>query len=269
MNYSKNNHEHQNTNRHFVSKAIKNLISIVILVFTISATAQQGINYKALVKDEVGNVVANDNIDVQFQILQGAGMTNVYQEIHTSTTDANGIVIINIGEGTTSDVFADIDWGSDDHYLNVQIDTGGGLTDMGTTQFMAVPYALNAQNAQNAENAQNAVSAQNAVTADNAATKIDELSDGKSDTDGSQDGSSIFLGIDAGLNDDGTDNKNVGVGFEALSSNTTGGNNNANGFQALYSGIQQVILIQANGSQALYFNATGNYNSALGRRSSL
>ncbi len=144
-------------------------------------------------------------------------MTNVYQETHTATTDANGIVIINIGEGTTSDVFANIDWGSDDHYLNVQIDTdGGGLTDMGTTQFMAVPYALNALNAENAENAQNAVSAQNAVTADNAATKIDELSDGKSDADGSQDGSSIFLGIDAGLNDDGTDNKNVGVGFEAL-----------------------------------------------------
>ena len=104
-----------------------------------------GINYKALIKDSGGNVVANQNITLQFIIYEGVALTNnVYQETHSPMTDANGIVIVNIGEGTTSDVFTNIDWGEDDHYLNVQIDTGSGLTDMGTTQFMAVPYALHA-----------------------------------------------------------------------------------------------------------------------------
>ena len=79
--------------------------------------------------------------------------------------------IVNIGLGTPiSGDFTTIDWGSDDHFLNVQINTGGGLTDMGTTQFMAVPYALSAANA---------------------ASKIDDLTDGKSDSDGSENGSVI------------------------------------------------------------------------------
>jgi len=66
------------------------------------------------------------------------------------------------------------------------------------------------------------------------AEKINDLTDGKSDNDGSNNGSSIFLGVDAGSNDDSTDNKNVGIGFEALRSNTTGYENTANGYQSLY-----------------------------------
>ena len=127
-------------------KTLKHFTSALLILISISVTAQQGINYKAIVKDGTGNVVTNDLIAVQFIIYKGAALTdNVYQETHTPTTDANGLVILNIGEGISGDVFTNIDWGSDDHYLNVQIDTGGGLVDMGTTQFMAVPYALYAE----------------------------------------------------------------------------------------------------------------------------
>ena len=126
---------------------MKSRVFIFALLFVTTSLFSQSssINYKALIKDGGGNVVANQSITIQFQILQGGGLTNVYQETHTPNTDANGIAIVNIGTGTTSDVFADIDWGSDDHFLNVQIDTGGGLTNMGNTQFMAVPYALNSE----------------------------------------------------------------------------------------------------------------------------
>ena len=130
-------------------KAIKILISIVILLSTISVTAQQGINYKALIKDGGGNVVASQTIDVRFTIIADTGPTNVYLETHTgATTDANGIIILNIGNGTTNDVFTDIAWGSDVHSLKVEIDIeqDASFVDMGTTQFMAVPYALNAAN---------------------------------------------------------------------------------------------------------------------------
>ena len=76
-------------------------------------------------------------------------MTTVYQETHNPTTDSNGLITVNIGEGTTTDAFANINWGDDEHFLNVQIDTGNGLTDMGTTQFMAVPYSLQSVKASN------------------------------------------------------------------------------------------------------------------------
>ncbi|WP_370097234.1 tail fiber domain-containing protein [Xanthomarina gelatinilytica] len=118
---------------------------LIIFINTCFVLAQNGINYKALIKDNSGNVVANQNITVQFTILQGA--VNVYQETHNPTTDANGIIIVNIGEGTVySGDYNTINWEIDAHFLNVLIDTGSGLTDMGTTQFMAVPYALSAAN---------------------------------------------------------------------------------------------------------------------------
>tara|TARA_R110002124_G_scaffold5301_1_gene33024 strand:- start:37827 stop:39965 length:2139 start_codon:yes stop_codon:yes gene_type:complete len=132
---------------------MKNLLFTLLFLITGITFAQQSINYKALIKDGTGNVVANDLIQIEFTILQGAGQTNVYQESHAPTTDANGIVIVNIGEGSPiSGTFNAIDWAADDHYLNVQVNTGGGLTDMGTTQFMAVPYAKQAETATVANN---------------------------------------------------------------------------------------------------------------------
>ncbi len=120
---------------------------LIALLITIISLAQQGINYKALIKDASGNVLANATVNVQFTIQQGASLTDVYEEGHTTTTDDSGIIIVNIGEGnTTLGDFNTIDWGSDDHFLNVQINTGSGFVDMGTTQFMAVPYALSAAN---------------------------------------------------------------------------------------------------------------------------
>lgn len=88
---------------------------------------------------------------VQFIIFKGAGETNnVYQESHTPTTDANGIIIINIGDGAVnSGIYANINWSNDDYFLNTQINSGSGFTDMGTTGFNAVPYALSAKTAEN------------------------------------------------------------------------------------------------------------------------
>ncbi len=123
----------------------KTAIYLVIFLVTSSLFAQQGINYKAVIKDDIGNVIANDIIIMQFTIYKtSAAGTMVYQESHTPTTDDNGMIILNIGEGAPiSGVFTEIDWGSDAHFFNVQINTGGGLVDMGTTEFKAVPYALN------------------------------------------------------------------------------------------------------------------------------
>jgi len=93
--------------------------------------------------------------------------------------------------------------------------------------------------------------------------KINDLLDGKSDNDSTNNGSSVFLGTGSGLNDDSSDNKNVGVGYQSLRSNTTGFTNAANGYQSLYSnttGNQNT----ANGYKALYYNTTGSFNIANG-----
>ncbi|VAV83976.1 hypothetical protein MNBD_BACTEROID02-844, partial [hydrothermal vent metagenome] len=148
MNFSNSNLQLYRINTFNKNKIIKYIVSVILLLITVSTFAQQGINYKALIKDGSGNVLASAPVSIQFIIYEGVALTNnVYQESHTVNTDANGIVIVNIGQGsTTGNVFANINWGIDQHFLNVQVNTGAGLVDMGTTEFMAVPYAINAAN---------------------------------------------------------------------------------------------------------------------------
>ena len=78
-------------------------------------------------------------------------------------------------------------------------------------------------------------------------------------------GDSIFVGYEAGLNDDASANLNVGVGYQALRANTTGANNTAHGYRALYSnttGANNSVV----GYQALYYNTTSANNTAHGYR---
>jgi hypothetical protein len=87
------------------------------------------------------------------------------------------------------------------------------------------------------------------------ANQIDDLTDAK------YDGSSLFLGINAGMNDDG-DNANTAVGIGALLGNSTGINNTAYGNAALsYSVGNNNVGI---GYQANYFNKNGSNNTILG-----
>jgi uncharacterized protein (TIGR02145 family) len=65
---------------------------------------------------------------------------------------------VNVGRGTVvSGSFAGINWGRNAKFLQVELDPAGGTsyTDLGTTQMMSVPYALNALTAQTAANGLN------------------------------------------------------------------------------------------------------------------
>jgi hypothetical protein len=76
-------------------------------------------------------------------------------------------------------------------------------------------------------------------------------------------GYSVFVGEEAGLNDDASANLSVGVGYQALYSNTTGSFNTAHGHAALYSNTTG-IGNTASGGSALYNNTTGSFNTAVG-----
>ncbi|MCW5518631.1 tail fiber domain-containing protein [Aureitalea sp. L0-47] len=98
--------------------------------------------------------------------------------------------------------------------------------------------------------------------------RINDLVDGRSDNDGTDDGSSIFLGIDAGTADDETNNLNVGIGYRALFSNTSGEYNVATGALALYNNTTG-NRNTASGYNALASNTFGIENTAIGNDSLL
>ncbi len=124
-------------------------IGILSLFFlqTFYAQAPSIINYQAVIKDTNGDVVSNQNVAIQININQStANGTTIYSERHTVIPSENGLIALEIGDGTTSDNFANISWGSDSYFLNVAIDLNNGTnyTDLGTQQLLSVPYALHA-----------------------------------------------------------------------------------------------------------------------------
>lgn len=134
---------------------MKNLnpkITLFILFLTSIAFAQQGINYKAMIKDDLGNALIDTFMNVQFTIHSvSENGTIVYQEDHNESTDENGLLILTIGtdDSPSIGVFDNIDWSADKHYLQTTITYGGGTIDFDATEFMAVPYALHAKTVEN------------------------------------------------------------------------------------------------------------------------
>ena len=132
---------------------MKTKITLLILLLLSSIVfAQQGINYKAIIKDDLGNALADTFMNIQFTIhsVNETG-TIVYQEDHNKSTDANGLLILTIGTDDTPSVgvFDNIDWSADQHFLQTSIIYGGGTIDFDATEFMAVPYALHAKTVEN------------------------------------------------------------------------------------------------------------------------
>lgn len=108
--------------------------------------AQQSVNYKAVITEK-GEVIQNKQVEIYFTILED-GITSIYTENHIESTDNNGIVVLNIGEGTVSSGdFRKIDW-SKEQFLKVEIDAGNEIVNMGTTKFNSVPYAFHAKSAE-------------------------------------------------------------------------------------------------------------------------
>jgi hypothetical protein len=132
----------------------RHLLLVVALVFevscSLSAQAPQGIQYQALIRDGSGEVVANQSVGLQLRIHQTtAGGTVVYEETHIATTNAYGLVNLQIGAGTTMDDLSAIDWSMGPYFVEVGLDLAGGssYTSMVTTQLLSVPYALYAERA--------------------------------------------------------------------------------------------------------------------------
>jgi uncharacterized protein (TIGR02145 family) len=77
----------------------------------------------------------------------------VYEETHATTTNAQGLVSLNVGGGTSvTGTFSGIQWGSGNKFLQVLMNAGNGNIDLGTQQMMSVPYALFSEKTRFAEN---------------------------------------------------------------------------------------------------------------------
>jgi len=128
-------------------KKITLTFAIFLTAITLIAQPPQSFKYQAVVRDSIGNILANNNVSFQISILQGSITgTSVYTETHDTTTNEFGLVNLEIGNGTiVNGDFSNINWGSDSFFLQFEMDEAGGTNYqlIGTSQLLSVPYSLN------------------------------------------------------------------------------------------------------------------------------
>jgi len=129
---------------------MKKVFSILLAVFltaTVWAQSPNKMSYQAVIRNSSDALVTNTQIGLEVNIRQGTTSgTVVYTETQTPTTNANGLVSIEIGGGSG---FNTIDWANGPYFIETKTDPAGGTnyTITGTSQLLSVPYALYAANA--------------------------------------------------------------------------------------------------------------------------
>ena len=150
----------------------KNLTLLLLLAVSLFQTrlyaqAPNGINYQAVIRNNMGTLMANTPTAIRVSIRQTTATgTIVYSERQNVTTDQFGLVNFVIGApiapGTplspfTQTSFVNINWGQGPYFLDLGV-AFSGLPNpaiympYGTQQMMSVPYALYAKSSGNLVN---------------------------------------------------------------------------------------------------------------------
>lgn len=116
--------------------------------YVAAQSVPQGIHYQAVARDNTGKEMSDRSIDVRFSIISGTPLgPMVYQELHQAVrTTRYGVFTLMVGSGIptggTVGELSQIAWGAAAHYLKVEVKFLSDFSDMGTMQFLSVPYAL-------------------------------------------------------------------------------------------------------------------------------
>uniref|UniRef100_UPI004047B984 hypothetical protein n=1 Tax=Algoriphagus sp. TaxID=1872435 RepID=UPI004047B984 len=128
---------------------MKKLLFSLILLLTITAVwaqAPQRMSYQSIIRDGSNVVVASTTVGVKISLIQGTSTGSVvYSETHRKPTNTNGLLSLEIGDGTAIlGTFAGIDWANGPYLIKTETDPTGGTNYSipGIAALNSVPYAL-------------------------------------------------------------------------------------------------------------------------------
>lgn len=104
--------------------------------------------YQAVIRDG-DKIISNTTVSVQITILKDhENGRSVYKEVHYPETNINGLISIEIGNGSLKEgVFSEIDWANGRYFIKSEVDLTGGnnfiLTS--TSELLSVPFAFHAK----------------------------------------------------------------------------------------------------------------------------
>ena len=135
----------------------KSILSIFIfktILLSSFGQSPESFTYQAVARNS-GVIIANQTLGFRVKILQGSPSgPSIYTEYFTPTTNAYGLVNLEIGTGASSYDFSAINWGNGSFFIETSIDFSGGFSYavMGSSQLLSVPYAIYSKFAENISN---------------------------------------------------------------------------------------------------------------------
>ena len=126
------------------------LALLLFVCISASSQSQNNMSYQAVIRNSSNNLITNQAVGMRISILQGSAVgTEVYVETQNPISNINGLVTLEIGNGTpTLGTYNGINWANGPYFVKTETDPTGGnsYTVVGVSQLMSVPYALYALN---------------------------------------------------------------------------------------------------------------------------
>lgn len=133
---------------------MRNILIIALGLFlSMSSFGQspQKFSFQAVIRNADNQLIEEGTISMQISILKGSiAGSAVYMELHRSTTNSNGLVSVEIGNGAlVSGDFSEIDWSQGPFFIKTETDPSGGssYSITGVSQLLSVPFALHSSTA--------------------------------------------------------------------------------------------------------------------------
>jgi Protein of unknown function (DUF1566) len=133
-------------------KRVFTILVAVLLTASMFAQSPEMMSYQAVIRNSSSQLMCNQTIGMQISILQGSSSgTAVYVETHTTSTNDNGLVSIEIGNGSVvSGDFSTINWSNGLFFIKTETAIQVPLTTYtitSTTQLLSVPFAFHSNSA--------------------------------------------------------------------------------------------------------------------------
>jgi hypothetical protein len=126
-----------------------NMMALQWISLSALAQSPELLSYQAVIRTSNNQLDTNAIIGMRISILQGSSSGNaIYMETQESQTNENGLVTIQIGDGSVlSGSFSTINWANGHYFAKIETDLSGGTNYSITTvsQLLSVPYALYAK----------------------------------------------------------------------------------------------------------------------------
>jgi hypothetical protein len=144
----------QNNHRHFfrciVSSSVCGSDTSDMAELTVSTAPNVGgvpqrFTYQSVLRDSLGQLLANQPVNIRLTLQRGPAMVALYSETHSLTTNANGLLSCIVGDGQVLLGSMDsIEWSLGQVYLKTEFTYNGSsnFSILSNRELLSVPYAL-------------------------------------------------------------------------------------------------------------------------------